>query len=120
MIGKRLKFLRGKRTQHEIADKLGVSRASYSHYENDHVQPDNDIIIKMADIFNVTTDYLLGRTNIPNNTLTQEQLGLIEKLDLSDDELIKFPIFIGGRELTREEKNRVFRTARALLEPDQK
>lgn len=118
MIGKRLKKLRGNRKQREIAEKLGVSRASYSHYENEHVETDNDILIKMADLFNVTTDFLLGRTNIPNNSLTPEQLGLIEKLDLSDDELLGFPIYIEGRELTEEEKKRLFRTARALLEPD--
>lgn len=120
MLGKRLVTLRGSRTQQEIADKLGISRARYSHYENNHVEPDNELLQKMADYFDVTTDYLLGRTNIPNNSLTPEQMGFIEKLDLSDDELVKLPIYIGERELTEEEKRRVIRTARALLDPDQK
>jgi transcriptional regulator with XRE-family HTH domain len=119
LVGKRLKKLRGNSTQQEIADKLGVSRASYSHYENGHVEPDINLLIKMAELFKVSTDYLLGRTNVPDHTLTTEQSGLIEKLDLSDDDLLDFPIFIEGRELTDEEKKRLFRTARALLEPDQ-
>ncbi|MCY7911880.1 helix-turn-helix transcriptional regulator, partial [Bacillus haynesii] len=34
MLGGRLKSLRGKRTQEEVAKQIGVSRARYSHYEN--------------------------------------------------------------------------------------
>ncbi|WP_438446829.1 helix-turn-helix domain-containing protein [Gorillibacterium sp. sgz5001074] len=61
MLGKRLKELRGPRTQQEIADKLEISRARYSHYENDHVQPDNELLQRMANFHKVSIDYLLGR-----------------------------------------------------------
>ena len=70
MLGKRLKELRGKRTQEEVSKKLGISRARYSHYENEFVQPDNDLLQKIADLHNVTVDYLLGRddyVDIPSN-----------------------------------------------------
>ncbi|MFS0766071.1 helix-turn-helix domain-containing protein [Peribacillus phoenicis] len=63
MIGSKLKKLRGKRTQEEVALKIGVSRARYSHYENGRSEPDMEILQKMADYFGVSTDYLLGRTN---------------------------------------------------------
>ncbi|WP_408011607.1 helix-turn-helix domain-containing protein [Pseudalkalibacillus sp. A8] len=66
MMGSRLKKLRGKKTQEEIAGKLGISRARYSHYENNRVEPDSELLGRIADIFGVTTDYLLGRTDIPN------------------------------------------------------
>lgn len=59
MIGGRLKSLRGKRTQEEIASHIGVSRARYSHYENGRSEPDYDTLQKLADYFQVTTDYLL-------------------------------------------------------------
>lgn len=62
-IGKRLKELRGTDSQESIATTLGVSRASYSHYENDRVEPDIKLIQRMAKHFNVSTDYLLGRTD---------------------------------------------------------
>lgn len=65
MLGRRLKECRGKRTQEEISILLGISRARYSHYENQHVQPDNDMLQKMADLYNVSVDYLLGRTGDP-------------------------------------------------------
>ncbi|MDQ0176044.1 helix-turn-helix domain-containing protein [Bacillus chungangensis] len=62
MLGNRLKALRGKRTQEEIANSIGVSRARYSHYENNRREPDNETLQKIADFFNVSTDYLLGRS----------------------------------------------------------
>ncbi|SFJ82534.1 helix-turn-helix domain-containing protein [Thermoflavimicrobium dichotomicum] len=65
MLGQRLKMLRGKRTQDEIAHKLGISRARYSHYENGRSEPDAEMLQKLADLYNVTTDYLLGRTDDP-------------------------------------------------------
>lgn len=63
-LGARLRRLRGNRKQQEIADQLNIGRARYSHYETDHVQPDNDLLDKMADLFHVSTDYLLGRTKL--------------------------------------------------------
>ena len=67
IFGKRLKLLRNKigKNQEEIANAIGVSRARYSHYENNHVEPDIDLIRKLADYHNVDTDYLLGRTDTP-------------------------------------------------------
>lgn len=59
-LGARLKILRGKKTQEEVSNSLGLSRARYSHYENDRVEPDNEILKKLAEYYKVTTDYLLG------------------------------------------------------------
>lgn len=60
LLSKRLKLLRGSKTQNEVAYALGISRARYSHYENDHVEPDIQLLIKMANYFNTTIDDLLG------------------------------------------------------------
>lgn len=40
MLGEQLIKLRGSRTQEEISQLIGVSRATYSHYENNRVEPD--------------------------------------------------------------------------------
>lgn len=95
-LGKRLKSLRGTKTQEEVSEKIGISRASYSHYENDRVEPDAEILSKMADVYNVTVDYLLGRTDNkqPINTVVvagQEVNLSIEELHLFN-ELKKHPI----------------------------
>lgn len=44
MLGGRLKSLRGKRTQEEVAKQIGVSRARYSHYENGRSEPDYETL----------------------------------------------------------------------------
>ncbi|TKI53629.1 helix-turn-helix transcriptional regulator [Lysinibacillus mangiferihumi] len=62
MLGKNLKNLRGKRTQEEIAKAVGLSRARYAHYENDIREPDLETLERFADFFDVSIDYLLGRT----------------------------------------------------------
>jgi len=71
MLGQRLRDLRtGKQqTQDEVAAYLGVTRGAYSHFENERNEPSQDIINKMADYFDVSVDYLYGRTNIKNITL---------------------------------------------------
>lgn len=75
MIGIRLKELRSatNKTQADVASYLGISRASYSHFENDRNEPDNITLSKLADYFNVTTDYLLGRkVKQPNNSRNEK------------------------------------------------
>nr|WP_029265773.1 helix-turn-helix transcriptional regulator [Virgibacillus alimentarius] len=82
MFGKRLKILRNKKkkNQEDVAKDLGISRARYSHYENNHVEPDIDLIRKLADYHNVNTDYLLGRTNKPNGSSESDKNAIIDKI----------------------------------------
>lgn len=61
---------RGK-TQKQIAKLLGISQQSYSAYENGVSQPPRDALIKLAEYYQVSTDYLLDRTNLPTSTQGQ-------------------------------------------------
>ena len=54
-------------SQQALAEALGISQQSVNRYENHKVEPDIDTLIKMADYFGVTVDYLIGRTE--SNTL---------------------------------------------------
>lgn len=47
----------------ELGDRINVSESAISQYEAGKRKPDYDTLLKLADIFNVSTDYLLGRTN---------------------------------------------------------
>ncbi len=60
-----LKMLREKRgySQKQLADVLHVSKNSISHYELDRCMPSIEVIVSIADIFDVSIDYLLGRSN---------------------------------------------------------
>jgi len=62
----RVKELRKTRnmTQRQIAQELGITERSYQRYEAEN-NPNNETLIKLADFFDVSTDYLLGRSNNP-------------------------------------------------------
>lgn len=74
MLNIRLTSLRKskKKTQQDIADYLGVTRPAYTAYERGTRHPDYDTLQKLADYYDVTTDYLLGRTDNPYMTEEQE------------------------------------------------
>lgn len=64
-------------TQADVANALGVSSVVYSRYETGSRQPSIEVLIQMADIFGVTVDYLLGRQDIEDSTLSSFELQLI-------------------------------------------
>ena len=70
----RMKLLREQHnlSQTDLARILNISRQSYNFYENEKRDPDTEMLIRIADFFNVSLDYLLGRTNDPS-PLTQEK-----------------------------------------------
>ena len=61
-FGERLKQLRLQEnlTQQQLANRLGVTKSVVSYYELQERYPSPDILIKLASIFHVSTDYLLG------------------------------------------------------------
>ncbi|SHH06487.1 helix-turn-helix domain-containing protein [Tepidibacter thalassicus] len=67
MFSERLKQLRKsmKLTQKELAEKLGLSPGAIGLYEQNRRTPDIELLNKIATYFDVTVDYLLGRTNNP-------------------------------------------------------
>ena len=52
------------KTQKEIADSLGVGQSTYKNYECGLREPNGDTIVALANLFGVTTDYLLGRSDV--------------------------------------------------------
>lgn len=52
-------------TQREIAAELGITQPQYFRYEQGYRDLPTDILIYLADRYNTTTDYILGRTNNP-------------------------------------------------------
>ena len=61
-LGNKLKTLRIQRqmTLKDVACRVGVSKSIVSAYENGSRRPSYEMLIKLARLFNVTTDYLLG------------------------------------------------------------
>lgn len=50
-------------SQIEVAEKIGITNAVLSNYERDHRDPDTETLKRLADLYDVDTDYLLGRTD---------------------------------------------------------
>lgn len=88
-LGQRIKSLREKKglNQKELAEILKVNNSTLSQYENDVRVPSDDIKLLLANYFNVTTDYLLGRSDTPNPDTPTEK---IKSAVSSDPELAEF------------------------------
>lgn len=56
-------------TQNQVAEILGISDGTYKNYEQGKREPNGDMIVKLATLYNVTTDYLLGKDNTPPNPI---------------------------------------------------
>ncbi len=94
MFGKILKELRRqyKVTQVQLAEILTLDKSSIAKYESANVTPSPEVLLKIADYFNVTTDYLLGRGE---KTLDEQLDG------------VNFALFTESKELTEENKKDV-------------
>lgn len=84
-FGEILKNLRKSRnlTQKELGAKIGLSKAVVSKYENGLGYPTYDVLIRIAQYFGVTTDYLLGVTSgktVDVSNLTDSQINAIHQL----------------------------------------
>ena len=63
IFSERLKQLRSEKQilQKDIAKYLEVTVRTYQYYESGELEPDLEKLVKLADLFKVSTDYLLGR-----------------------------------------------------------
>ena len=114
--GDKIALLREKRglTQEDLANKIGISRASLPHYEKNRREPDYATMTKLADFFHVSVDYLLGRTSEPTQVTDMAVRDFSENLELSDEQLLeKFALTVDGRKLTPEESRRFIAFIRA-------
>lgn len=62
-IGEKLRELRKENgwTQQQVADMIGVSRVNYTRYELNRSEPDFDILVRLADLFDISLDYIFDR-----------------------------------------------------------
>ena len=67
MLGARIKELRKAfgLSQVDLASRMEVTKQTISNWENENIQPSVDMLVGLANVFNVTTDYLLGLDDVP-------------------------------------------------------
>lgn len=60
-------------TMKQLATIVGVTEAAISHYETGRREPDNDMLLRIANALGVTVDYLIGHEDSPASVPAQEK-----------------------------------------------
>lgn len=100
-LGKIIKQLRQKHnmTQEDLGKIIDKNRSTIAGYETEGKEPDYDTIKKIAIYFNVSTDYLLGKTDTPEAEISDKSQKLSIKIH---DLLIEKGVITKDEELTEE------------------
>lgn len=115
LFSERISMLRRSRgmTQKQVAELLSIDRSTYAYYESDKTRPDYGTLIHIADLFDVSLDFLLGR-NTPTGMVAQLQNGTepaadaASPLGLETDELTLLFIY---QRLRPEQKTTIMQCA---------
>ncbi|KFM95141.1 XRE family transcriptional regulator [Bacillus clarus] len=118
MIGNIIKELRknNKLTQEQLGNAIRISKMAVSYFEKGKKTPSRETLEKIADYFNITTDYLLGRSDDPElteqeyKTVTEEGkniLKLIENLPKEErqkawEQLEMYVNYIKSKKVTKQ------------------
>lgn len=109
MNGNKLRKIRENKglLQKEVADALKISASTIGMYEQNRREPDNETLKKIANYFNVSTDYLLD--NIPKKS-EEEEIEILRQL------LIKNNIMKENEDLTNKELDKLMKFVSANKE----
>ena len=100
-------------SQAELARRVGVGRDSYNKYERAGVQPSNETLVLLASALDTTVDYLLGKSDIPNPTISAPDKAMPDTSeDIANDleatvrelELAQDGLMFNGQPLDQETK----------------
>ncbi len=84
-------------TQKDVAKVLGVSSRTYANYENEFTQPDINLLIELSDFYNVSVDYLIGKTEITQLKKIRQEKGysqeeIAKKINISQSNYSKYEL----------------------------
>ncbi|HJV16387.1 MAG TPA: helix-turn-helix transcriptional regulator [Bacillales bacterium] len=105
-----LSELRKKRkwSQQETADQLGIAKSTYAGYESGYREPSLQSLSQIADLFETTVDFILGRTNeeqdqieVTNLLKYPDSRLLLDGKPLSEDEIVDFVAFVRSKRMLR-------------------
>jgi len=124
VISNRLKLLRKEKDvmQKDVANFLDISSSAYGFYEQGKRTPTSDIIVKLAKYFDVSTDYLLGKTDNRNiETKTNNELNIGTKKESDVNEVFNKcfegeNVFLCGEPLTNEDRILLEQSIKSTIE----
>lgn len=112
----RLKELRKQKnlSQDQLSGALDIPSSSLRRYETRGELPKRERLELIADYFSVSIDYLLGRTDNPEQILSEPSRVLIDSLDLTDEEIMrKMDFIVDGIKLEDDDVRRFIALVRA-------
>ncbi len=83
-------------SQKQLADAIGVSQQSINKYENHNIEPDIETMIRIANYFNTSVDYLIGHTSV------RHKIEQVTAYELNAEESSVVDAF---RKLTKKQKS---------------
>ena len=106
----RIKYLRVSQgiRQLDLAKQMNIGQSTLSQWEAGRHEPDYKSLTFLADLFNVSTDYILGKTDIP--TPPEEKIDLPEGLTYAH--------FQGLKELDNDDRRELIRMMERMIELD--
>jgi transcriptional regulator with XRE-family HTH domain len=108
-LGSKVKLLRSERnmTQPDLATELGVTVRTVAYYENDERQPKKDIIMKLCELFGISTDYLLSDNDV-FLIEAKEKYGYRGKKK-AESFINDTALLFAGGELSEDDQDKVFK-----------
>lgn len=112
-FGQRLRELRNEKglTQSQLAERVNLSKANISKYENGSVEPNLETLHLLAELFGVTTDVLLGKTD----EITKKSIPGSEELEILKRKFIKYGIIKEDEDLTSEQLDDYLKKLSAII-----
>jgi len=112
-LGQRLTELREKKglTQDQMAERLGIKRPRYNSWENSIAKPDIEFIDKLAELHQVSVDFLLGRdsTVLPDWATPKDKRDFKTMLEEDGD------VMFDGVPISGEDKEKIKRVMEAMF-----
>lgn len=95
-------------TQSQVSEKLGITPVAYQNYEYGKREPKGDMLVQLANLFNVSTDYLLGKASGEPDALDV----LANQVNMSDGEKSAIKRYFS---LPRSERDKLVALLRSIL-----
>lgn len=108
ILGRRLRELRDQRewSQADVATQSGVSAVMISHFETGVRQSASaDTLVKLANAFHVSLDYLIGRSDTPQISSSPKLEAVLRKLESASDTTINAVLSV-AESLTNEDRKK--------------
>lgn len=117
VLGSRLKELRriSSKSQQIVANELKIGQTTYAGYELDKSEPNHQMLLVLAEYYDVSTDYLLGKTDTKYN---QQELDFYNELkEKSIEDLIReYNLTLGDKAMSKDDERVLIRLMKSFVE----